>query len=95
LIDRKERKADQSANSEPFDFAKYRRPQFEEPLRRAGAEGDHDQIADRKSQRLAGPGIKKIRRVKSIVLLVSLDGCEESSRLIANAFNARLKNMRH
>jgi hypothetical protein len=44
LIDRKERKADQSANSEPFDFAKYRRPQFEGPLRRAGAEGEDDQM---------------------------------------------------
>jgi methyl-accepting chemotaxis protein len=30
-------------NSEPFDFSKYRRPQFEEPLRRA-AESNDDQM---------------------------------------------------
>ena len=31
------------ATSEPFDFSKYRRPQFEEPLRRA-AERDENQM---------------------------------------------------
>jgi len=59
LIDRKERKADQSANSEPFDFAKYRRPQFEGPLRRAGAEGDHDQMPTENLSDLLGRVSKK------------------------------------
>ena len=37
--------------SEPFEFAKYRRPQFEGPLRR------DDQMTE--NQRLARPSIKK------------------------------------
>jgi hypothetical protein len=36
-------KGDTMTNSEPFDFSKYRRPQFEEPLRRA-AESNDDQM---------------------------------------------------
>jgi methyl-accepting chemotaxis protein len=36
-------KGDTMINSEPFDFSSYRRPQFEEPLRRA-AESNDDQM---------------------------------------------------
>jgi methyl-accepting chemotaxis protein len=40
-------------NSEPFDFSKYRRPQFEEPLRRA-AESEDDQMPAENLSELLG-----------------------------------------
>jgi cell division septum initiation protein DivIVA len=46
-------KRDTMTNSEPFDFSKYRRPQFEEPLRRA-AESEDDQIPAENLSELLG-----------------------------------------
>ena len=40
-------------NSEPFDFSKYRRPQFEEPLTRA-AESEDDQMPAENLSELLG-----------------------------------------
>jgi methyl-accepting chemotaxis protein len=41
------------ATSEPFDFSKYRRPKFEEPLRRA-AESNEDQMPTENLSELLG-----------------------------------------
>jgi cell division septum initiation protein DivIVA len=41
------------SNSKPFDFSKYRRPQFEAPLRRA-AESEDDQIPAENLSELLG-----------------------------------------
>jgi hypothetical protein len=52
-------KGDTMTNSEPFDFSKYRRPQFEEPLRRA-AESEDDQIPAENLSELLGRVSKEI-----------------------------------
>jgi hypothetical protein len=46
-------KGDTMTNSEPFDFSKYRRTQFEEPLRRA-AEREDDQMPAENLSELLG-----------------------------------------
>jgi hypothetical protein len=46
-------KGDTMTNSEPFDFSKYRRPQFEEPLTRA-AESEDDQMPAENLSELLG-----------------------------------------
>ena len=54
--------------SGPFDFAKYKRPQFEGRIHKRddAAESDDDQMTE-KSQRLAGPSIRKFDGAKLIV----------------------------
>ena len=80
--------------SEPFEFAKYRRPQFEGPLRRAGvAENEEDQMPENLSDLLGRVSENSTGEIDS--LIGEFERLRESCKLIANAFNARLRNTRH
>jgi methyl-accepting chemotaxis protein len=54
--------------SEPFEFAKYRRPQFEGPLRRAGvAENEEDQMPENLSDLLGRVSENSTGEIDSLI----------------------------
>jgi hypothetical protein len=83
------------AASEPFNFAKYRRPHFEGPVhnRARAAESDDGPMTEDLSDLLGRVSETSIGEL--IVSLVSLNSCGESYGPMVNAFNARLRNTTH
>jgi hypothetical protein len=78
---------------EPFEFAKYKRPQFEGPIHKRAGAAESDDGPENLSDLLGRVSENSTGEIDS--LLASLNGCGEGYRPTAIAFNARLRNITH